>query len=147
MISSKNLLIAASMLFMALAFAHPNRAFGMDESNWPTRMSFNEPFQVGDMVLSPGTYEFCLTPSLVSRSVVMIYSVDNRRWEGMVMGINDYRMDTSKMSGFTFILGEKGTPKKLEYWFYPGWLRGVKFIYSDRQTADTMTAAMVSAVK
>jgi len=101
MSSIKKVLIAASIVVLVSAFAPSAKAIGMDESNWGTRVTFDEYYQIGDLMLTPGTYEFSLVPNLVSRNVIMVYSVDNRRWVGMVQGVNDYRIDTSKRSGLS----------------------------------------------
>jgi len=140
--SIKRFLIVASIGVMASVFAYSIRAYGMDESSWPTQITFDEPVRVGNLSLSAGTYDFYLTSGPATRNVILIYSVSMKRWEGMAMGINDSRQDTSKGSGFTFEDAKNGSPKMLEYWFYPGWNRGIKIIYPEIQTR-TMAAAII----
>ena len=147
MTSIKKIVIAVSVVFLVSAFATSVKAYNMDDANWKTRVTFEEYYQVGDLMLTPGTYQFTLVPGLVSRSVIRIYSVDNRRWVGMVQGINDYRIDTSRMSGFTFTRDANGMPRALEYWFYPGWTRGVKLIYPWKHASGTQSASITRAVK
>ena len=147
MSSIKKVLIAASIVVLVSAFAPSAKAIGMDESNWGTRVTFDEYYQIGDLMLTPGTYEFSLVPNLVSRNVIMVYSVDNRRWVGMVQGVNDYRIDTSKRSGFVFTRDVNGIPRALEYWFYPGWNRGVKIIYSGTHASGAQSASITWTVK
>jgi hypothetical protein len=142
--SIKKISVAASIAVMALGFAFSLKAYGMDASNWPTRITFDEPLQIGNMSLDVGSYDFYLSSGPAARNVMMIYSVDKNRWLGMVMGINDNRVDTSIGSGFTFISSSDGSPKKLEYWFYPGWNRGVKFLYPE-SGMNAMHAALVSS--
>jgi hypothetical protein len=146
MIATKKFLLTASVLVLAAGFACSFQAYGMGESSWPTQITFLEPFQVGDLTFSAGTYKFYLTDGPITRNVVMIYNVDNSRWEGMVMGVHDMRMDTGTGSGFQFIDARDGMPQRLEYWFYPGWKRGIKFIYSDAGMAS-MHTALVSLKK
>ena len=140
--SIKKILIAVSFVVIVSASVPAVRAMGLDESNWPTRITFAMPVQIGEMVLAPGSYEFQLTPGTVDRSVVMIYNVDSGRWLGIVMGINVNRVDTTKMSGFTFRDLGKGAPRAVEYWFYRGWNRGIQFLYPHANTADTMAASI-----
>jgi hypothetical protein len=108
---------------------------GTSEEDWPTTMTFKEPLQVGNLVLSPGTYEFQKVPNSVNRTVVMIYSVDKRQWDGMVFGVPIDRIDISsrlsadlEKSSFAFKKGGEGAPEALQYWFHPGWDRGIEFV-------------------
>jgi hypothetical protein len=105
-------------------------AQGTAEANWPFRMTIDESFQIGDLVFPPGSYHFQLSPGTVSRQVLMIYSLDRRSWEGIVLGVNAQRYRNSMASGFTFVKNGEEQPKQLEYWFYSNWGRGVKFISS-----------------
>jgi len=145
--SIKRILIAVSFVVIVSAFVPAVKALGLEKSNWPTRVTFSTPVQVGKMVLAPGSYEFQLTPGTVDRSIVEIYSVDRGCWVGMVMGINDERIDTSKMSGFTFVNMGIGAPKALEYWYYPNRNRGIKFLYPHTQTNPKMSAVIAPSAR
>jgi hypothetical protein len=147
MSSIKKIVIAVSIVVLVSAFTHSTKAIGIDDSNWKTLVTFDQYYQVGDLMLTPGTYQFTLAPGLVSRNVIRIYSVDNRRWVGMVQGINDYRIDTTRMSGFTFTRDANGMPRALEYWFYPGWNRGVKLIYPWTHASGSQSASITRTVK
>jgi len=147
MSSIKKVLIAVSIVVLVSAFTPSVKAFEFADANWTTRITFEEYFQVGDLTLSPGTYEFSLAPGLVSRNVIMIYSVDNRRHVGMAQGINDYRIDTSKKNGFTFTRDVNGMPRSLELWYHPGWNRGVKIVYSKSHSSGTLSASSNRAAK
>jgi len=138
--SIKKLLIAAFIAVIVAAFVPGAKAGEPDDSNWPTKVTFNAPVQVGDRVLAPGTYEFRLTSGTVARNVITIFNNDTGRWVGMVMGINDGRVDTSKMTGFTFQNLGAEAPIALEYWFYSNWNRGIKFIYPHTQSVDSVAA-------
>jgi hypothetical protein len=143
--SAKRLLIAVSIVVVA-SFAAPSVAVGQgaDEANWPVKATFASPIQIGSMVLSPGTYDFQLTSGTTCRNVVEIYSVDQHRWLGMVMGVNDTRQDTSRRSGFTFENIGENAPTAIQYWFYPEWNRGIKFVYRKAKAVDTMAEAKAS---
>jgi hypothetical protein len=142
MSSFKNMIIAVSIVFILSAYVPSAKAADVNDSNWPTRVTFAQPIQIGDMRLDAGTYEFQLTPGTTARNVVMVYNVDQRHWEGMVMGINDTRIDVNSRNGFTFIRKGTNNPEELEYWFYPGWSRGVKFCYPKSRAAGNMAAVV-----
>ena len=123
--------IVSLVFFALLAIAVPLVvAQGTAEANWPIMMTIDESFQIGNLVFPSGSYYFQLSPGTVSRQVMMIYSLDRRSWEGIVLGVNAQRSKNSIASGFTFVDNGAGEPKQLEYWFYPNWSRGVKFISS-----------------
>lgn len=128
-------------------------AQGLDESNWPTMLTMTESFKVGDLVFPSGAYFFQLTPGTVSRNVIMIYSVDRHRWEGMVLGINARREENRVGSGFTFAKRGDGEPVALEYWFFPNWSRGLKFgdgalnLAQNKSSEKPATLAMASSKK
>ncbi len=138
--SMKRVLVALTLVLVVSAFVPAVKAAGIGEANWPVQVTFRAPVQVGSLILSPGTYDFQLVDSPVARNVILIYSVGQKRWIGMAMGINDGRTDTSKMTGFTFEDTAPGAPRALQYWFYPGWNRGIKFIYSRNQATDKIAA-------
>jgi hypothetical protein len=135
----KKMLIAVSIVFIVSAYVPAARAADNDD-NWPTRATFTQPIQIGSMRLDPGTYEFQLSPGTIERNVVMVYSVDRRHWEGMVMGIYDYRTDVNNRNGFTFARKGTSEPEELEYWFYPGWSRGLMFVYPASKSTGNMAA-------
>ena len=146
--SAKRLLIAVSIMVVVSVIV-PSVAYcqGSDDASWPVRTTFTMPVRIGSMVLAPGTYDLRLTQGTWARNVVAIYSVDQKRWMGMVMGINDSRQDTSKMSGFTFERIGSDVPVALEYWFYEDWNRGVKFVYHEGANVDAMAGAVDVASK
>jgi hypothetical protein len=145
--SIRILLIAAFVAVIASVIVPGVMAASLDDSNWPTKVTFSTPVQVGHFVLSPGTYEFRLINSAVDRNVIQIFSNDSNRWVGIVMGINDSRTDTSRMTGFTFEDRGAGEPKALEYWFYSGWIRGIKFVYPPKQREDQAAALTNTSVR
>jgi hypothetical protein len=149
-------IVATAFLLVAACIAVPAlKAQDTGDSNWPTIITFTQPFQIENHVFSPGSYYFQLSPGTWARSVVMVYSRDKERWEGIFLGINvdradayssrGFRTDARSSSGFTFINRGAANPDALEYWFYPGWERGVKFTYSPIQTAEKVKPAAAVA--
>ena len=98
-----------------------------DESDWPTIMTTSEPLQVGSLHLAPGTYLFQLSPGTVSRTAVMIYSVDKQEWDGIVQGLPAFRSKSPREPMFTVKERASGRSGVLKYWFYPGWNHGIQF--------------------
>ena len=146
--SIKRILIGLSVAAIVSIFVPAVQAQGMDEANWPMKATFDTAVQIGNLVLSPGTYDFRLVPGNWARTVVEVYSEESGRWVGMVMGINSSRVDTSKGSGFTYYYQTAvGGPRLVEYWYYPQWNRGLRFIYPRTQTAGASAVAMARAAR
>ena len=122
----RKVFVFVSLMAFGLLAAPAARAVGLED--WPTTATFDEPIQIGDLVLPPGTYYFKLTPGTVARNIMMIYSMDRRRWEGMIMGIHANREDIDAKGELMFGKKEAGKPAFLEYWFNPDWNRGIQFI-------------------
>ncbi len=98
-----------------------------DEGNWATRVTINQPVQIGGIVLVPGTYVFRLT-DIWAPDVVEIYSADGQHYDGMLMGIPAYRSRTSEKSTFILEEGVKGAPEAIQYWYYPDRHHGIEFL-------------------
>jgi hypothetical protein len=143
----KRLLIAVSMVVMVSAFTSSIKAFGMDEYNWPTQTTLDESCKVGNLMLAPGTYNFYRAPTFLATDLIMVYSVDNARWEGIVRGVYALRSDTPYGSGLTFVRTSKDMPERLEYWFYSNWDWGIKIVYPENRSTGTMSALNARTVK
>ncbi len=118
-------LIASAFAAMVAVLVPVARA---DEGNWATKVTINQPMQIGDVVLAPGSYVFRLV-DIWTPNVVEIYSTHMRHFDGMVMGIPAYRSHTSEKSTFILEEGVKGSPEALQYWYYPGHSSGIEFLY------------------
>ena len=93
-----------------------------DESDWPTLLTFHQTIHIGRLALDPGTYLFQRSPGTTGHNAVMIYSVDKKRWDGMVLGNPVYRSKSSERFGVG-----SGEGAQFRYWFNPGWERGIQF--------------------
>ncbi|MBN2339304.1 MAG: hypothetical protein JXP48_12265 [Acidobacteria bacterium] len=121
------LVISVALLLLLGAAVPAAFAQGAGEANWPMTVTMQESFRIGDLVFPAGGYYIRLTPGTVSRNVVMVYSMDRERWEGMVQGIYTSREDKDVSSGLIFSKRMMGEPLALETWFYPNWKRGLSF--------------------
>jgi hypothetical protein len=127
--SLKRISVVLSFALCAGSFVTAVKA--ADDWQWSTMLTFREPVQVERMLLSPGSYIFQVSQNTVSRSVVMIYSVDKKRWDGFVMGIPIYRSGAAENSKLE-ISSNSGEKQVLESWFYQGWRCGIQFPASHR---------------
>jgi hypothetical protein len=125
--SLRKIVIAVSIILMASILVPSVKA---ESGTWKTQVTFDKSVQVGDLTLSPGTYEFRVCRDTINRSIVKIYNMDAGRWEGFVMGIKAEREDHPRMSGFAVETRGHGASNVLRYWFHPGESRGVEFTYA-----------------
>ena len=118
------ILIAAAFAVILVAVTPAAKA---EPGDWATQLTIDRPVQIGSLVLIPGSYIFRMA-DIWAPNVVLIYSVDQRCYEGIVMGERAYRSDASEDS--TFIFKEMGrAPEELQYWYYPDSHVGIRFLY------------------
>ncbi len=118
-----------------------------DEWDKRTVMTFNAAVEIPGKVLEAGTYVFKLLDSPSDRTVVQIFTPDEKRLVTTVLTIPDYRLDPSDKTVVTFEEGPAGTPAAIHSWFYPGDNYGVEFVYSKpkQQTPTYEKPALVTA--
>jgi hypothetical protein len=100
-----------------------------DQWDKMTVLTVNQPIQVRDTFLNPGTYVFKLYNSNSDRHVVQIFNADQSRIIDTVMAIPNYRMEPTGHSQFTFYETPPGTARAMRAWFYPGDNFGQEFPY------------------
>jgi len=91
----------------------------------------NQPLQVRDVVLDPGTYVIKLLNTNSARNIIQIYTADERRLVDTVQGMTAYRPRPTGDTQFTYWETPEGTARALHTWFYPGELIGHSFPYPD----------------
>jgi hypothetical protein len=116
----------ASVGLLGIALAPSARA---DEWNKLTRLTVNEPIQVPNKVLPPGTYVIKLLDSPSDRHIVQIFNADQSHLETTILAIPNYRIQPTGKTVFTFWETPPGQPKALRAWFYPGDNFGQEFAY------------------
>jgi hypothetical protein len=127
----------ASMGLLGIALAPSSRA---DEWNKLTTMTVNEPIQVPNKVLPPGTYVVKLLDSPSDRHIVQIFDKDQQHLQTTILAIPNYRIQPTGKTVFTFWETPPGQPKALRAWFYPGDNFGQEFAYP--KSAATQIAAV-----
>ena len=116
----------ASIGLLGVALAPSARA---DEWNKLTIMTVNEPIQVPNQVLPPGTYVVKLLDSPSDRHIVQIFDKDQKHLFTTILAIPNYRIQPTGKTVFTFWETPPGQPKALRAWFYPGDNFGQEFAY------------------
>jgi outer membrane biosynthesis protein TonB len=100
-----------------------------DEWNKKTVITIDQPIQITDTYLEPGTYVLKLANSSSDRHIVYIFNRDENHLINTVMAINNYRLEPTGNSRFTFYETPQGYAKAMRGWFYPGDNFGQEFRY------------------
>ena len=104
-----------------------------DEMDKRTVLTVNQPMQVTDRVLQPGTYVFAIlgghSDRYTDRYTVRIYNGDQSHVIDTIVTIPTYRVETTGKSHFTFWETPPGTARALRDWYYPGDSFGREFPY------------------
>ncbi|HTS29522.1 MAG TPA: LPXTG cell wall anchor domain-containing protein [Bryobacteraceae bacterium] len=98
-----------------------------DQWDKKTILTVDQPIQVRDNLLQPGTYVFKLLNSSSDRHIVQIFNSDQSRIIDTVLAIPNYRLEPTGDSRFAFWETPPGTAKALRAWFYPGDNYGQEF--------------------
>jgi len=111
-----------------------------DEWDKKTLLTVDQPTQVYNTYLAPGTYMFRLLDW--DRHIVEIATQDRSRVLNIVLAIPAYRVNLAGDAQFTFWETPPGTPKAVRKWFYPGDHDGWEFQYPTKwqQVAAVATA-------
>jgi hypothetical protein len=106
-------------------------AFRAQADGWDkmTVLTVNEPVQVSDTYLDPGTYVFKLVDVGSARHIVRILNADQSQVINTVMAIPNYRLQPTGDSRFAFWETPPGTARAMRAWFYPGDNFGQEFRY------------------
>jgi len=129
--SSRQALTAVCSVTMAFALgASLARA---DEVDKRTVLTVNQPMQVSDRLLQPGTYVFLLvgghSDRYTDRNTVEIFNGDQSRVIDTLIAVPAYRVQPVAKSAFTFWETPPGTVRALRDWYYPGDNYGREFAY------------------
>src|SRR5271168_999940 len=116
----------ASVGLLGVALSSSARA---DEWNKKTVLTVNQPIQVPNKVLPPGTYVVKLLDSPYDRHIVQIFNADETQLQTTILAIPNYRLQPTGKTVFSFWETPPGQPKALRAWFYPGDNFGQEFAY------------------
>lgn len=125
--------ITASVCAIAVCAVLCGPSARADEFDKRTVITVNQPMQVTDRLLKPGTYVLQIlggdSDRNTDRDTVQIYDADQSRVIDTVVAIPIYRVRPAGKSEFTFWETPPGTARALRDWYYPGDNYGQEFPY------------------
>jgi hypothetical protein len=142
-------------MILAAALALATIPFHAKADTWDkkTTITVDQPIQVTNTYLEPGTYVLKLVNSSNDRHIVQIFNRDQNHLIDTVMAIPNYRLQPTGRSQFSFWETPPGTARAMRAWFYPGDNYGQEFRYPTElrqiaavtQTTTTAQAAPLPA--
>jgi hypothetical protein len=120
-----------------------------DQWDKKTVLTVNQPIQISDTYLEPGTYVLKLLDSSSDRHIVQIFNRDQNHLINTVMAIPNYRLEPTGNSRFMFWETPPGSARAMRAWFYPGDNFGQEFRYPKqlRQLASLTTVETKTRVE
>jgi hypothetical protein len=100
-----------------------------DQWDKMTLLTFNEPTQVSNTYLEPGTYMFKLANSESDRHIVQIFNRDRSHLYNTILAIPTYRVFPASDTEITYWETPPGSAKAIRMWTYPGDHYGQEFPY------------------
>lgn len=122
--------IACGLAFAALVPAAA-QAQGADTRD-RTIMTFSGTAEMPGLTLQPGTYVFKLADTS-QRNVVQVWDRDERNVLGQWLFVPAERRESTDETFVAFRETPAGTTPAIQYWYYPGQLRGKEFVYPKEQ--------------
>jgi hypothetical protein len=113
--------------------AAPARAQGgpMDAR---TEFTFNQPVELPNVTLPPGTYIFRFVDATTGKKVMQVQAKDaSNKTYGVFMTISAQRPRPSDQAELRFLETPAGQPAAVKTWWYPGNTIGREFIYPKSQ--------------
>lgn len=123
-----------------LASAAP-QAHAQMRSDKAIYFTFSEPVTLPQVTLPAGRYLFRLADSLVSRTIVQIYSADGSKLHAMLMTIPARRADLPENPEVRFLETAANTPPAIATYWYPGEQSGWEFVYPREQAMSLARAS------
>ena len=138
---------AAALAGLGLAASVLTVRAHADQWDKKTMLTFNEPTQVSNTYLEPGTYMFILvTSSPGERHIVQIYTGDRSRLINTVLAIPSYHMNAAGDTEIAFWETPPGMAKAVRTWTYPGDNYGQEFPYPTNLRQVGAVTASASAI-
>ncbi|MGA2040234.1 MAG: hypothetical protein ABSH42_13230 [Bryobacteraceae bacterium] len=126
-------LVVTTMCAIAVTAVLSGPTARADMSDKRTVLTVDQPIQVTDKLLDPGTYVFVLvgghSDRYTDRDTVEIFNGDQTRVIDTVVAIPTYRVEPTGKSQFSFWETPPGTARALRDWYYPGDNYGREFSY------------------
>jgi hypothetical protein len=106
-----------------------------DEWDQKTIFTFGSPVEVPGTVLKAETYVFKLADSSPERTIVQVFSKDEKHLYATFIAIPDERLQTTGKTIITFDEAPAGAPEAVRAGFYPGKNYGHQFVYPKPKAA------------
>lgn len=133
----------ATVCGLALAAGFVATRAKADDWDKKTTLTVNEPIQITDTYLQPGTYVLMLDRgSMSDRHIVRIYNDKQNHLINTILAFPAYRVRVTGNTQFTFWETPPGTARALRDWYWPGDNFGQEFPYPKnlRQIAQVTPA-------
>jgi len=131
MIKSLTISACAAAMLTAMS-ATPARAQGPMDAR--TEFTFNQPVELPNVTLPPGTYVFRFVDATTGKRVMQVQAKDaSSKNYGMFMTISAQRPKASDNAELRFLETPAGQPAAVKTWWYPGNTIGREFIYPKSQ--------------
>jgi hypothetical protein len=126
-----------ALAFVSVAGVFAQSVAQADVWDKKTVITINEPMQIPNMTLQPGTYVVRLSDvgAGANRHVVQFFNKNETSIVTTVFGIPNERLRPTGKSVFAFWETPAGQPKALRAWFYPGDNFGQEFAYPKEEAA------------
>ena len=135
------LAILIAVLYVPAAIAQPSPEM--------TTWTINEPTQVGDVVLQPGTYRLKVTPTPTTRSLVRVMSEDGQTLYTTAVTVPHKMEENEELTAnatFIYYPAVEGQPRALRTWFAPSTSTGHDFVYEEDMAARLARANQAPVV-
>lgn len=120
----------ATVCGLALAAGFLATRAKADDWDKKTILTVNEPIQITDTYLQPGTYVLMLDRgSQSNRHIVRIYNDKQNHLINTILAVPAYRVRVTGSTQFTFWETPPGTARALRDWYWPGDNFGQEFAY------------------
>lgn len=118
---------ALTGVVLALCFVTPR--VQADQWDKMTLLTVDQPTQIADTYLEPGTYMLKLANSQSDRNIVQIFNRDRSHLINTVIAIPSYRIVPKGDTTISYWETPPGTARAVRDWFYPGDYDGQEFRY------------------
>jgi hypothetical protein len=129
-----NKLLIASLCLAVISIITPKASAQRFDRG--TKITVNQPFEVPGRALPAGTYVIRLMDVAGTRTVFQILNEDETKSYAIVLGIPDFRLETTGKTALTFYETHPGTPVPIRSWFYPGYNSGIEFVYPKNRAVE-----------
>jgi hypothetical protein len=116
-------------LVLAAGLVVTNSSSKADDWDKKTVLTVNQPIQISDTYLDPGSYVLMLDRSPSDRHIVRIYNDRQDHLINTVLAITAYRVRPIGNTTFTFWETPPNTARALRDWYWPGDNFGQEFPY------------------